>query len=219
MFQCASKKKISSRLYKGWGSSRCSIDKFLLNIKMHKEILFHISKYPEYSDWSRMLFYCHVHKSGNDFISESVLFICQSIKHTGITIKSSSKNNVNIEYWTSYISNCIPDLNMVMDAAAYLCFIAFICLITHVNKQLIWVICLCMCPISYMNRINACAKQTPNFNFFTCNFKWWSLVGSSIYMKYFCLNFRQRFKGFQILYGNTSFLVRDKWNFLDMQTF
>lgn len=82
---------------------------------------------------------------------------------------SSSKSDVNVEYWTSFISNSIPDLNMVMGAAAYLCFITFICLITH--KQLIWVIHLYMGPISYRNRIDACGKQTLVLTFFTCNFK------------------------------------------------
>jgi len=81
---------------------------------------------------------------------------------------SSSKNHVNIEFSTSYISTCIPDLITVIAEAAYRYCISFYCLLNHVD-ELILPIYLHKHPISHTKRINGCAKQTFALTFFTCN--------------------------------------------------
>lgn len=130
---------ISSLTFRG--NFSYSIDRFLWNIKMHKEIIFCISKSP----------------------------VSQTLR------ESSSKNKVNVEFSTSYIRNSIPDLTMVIAAAACVYCVSFHCLITHVGEQLILPIYLHKCLISNANRMNAHAKQTL-LTFFTCNLKIWSLV-------------------------------------------
>lgn len=110
----------------------------------------------------------------NQFLS--VVKVQTSTSSTRKYLCQAVKKHVDIEFSTSYIRNCIPELTMVIAAAAYVYCISFLCLITYVDEQLILPIYLHKCPISYVNRINACAKQTLVITFFTCSLKLWSLA-------------------------------------------